>query len=174
MWLKISSHKNHYQFIHKSKLSFLFHDYFMARGVWKVLMLSCPLWTSSASLGLGARKSKPDELQEVAEMRSCKEVVINTVWWSAAGETLGWGSQVWHLSVLKKLLWRRLLSFPKSFTLADAINTPLAGYPRISWEESDQRCCSSRLVMGRRNSDKRASGHLVQISGQGKCIQKQG
>lgn len=38
-------------------------------------------------------------------------------------------------SVLKKLLWSRQLSSFKSFTLADAINTHLAGYPRTSGEE---------------------------------------
>lgn len=74
---------------------------------------------------------------------SCKTVVVKAVLWSAAGEAMGWGgSQVWHLSVLKKLLWRRPLSFPRSFTFADAINTHLAGYPKTSWEGKLINACA--------------------------------
>lgn len=69
-----------------------------------------------------------DELQK----GGCKHPVM----WSAAGKALALRSQVWHLSVsVKEAALEQTLTFVRSFTLADVINTHLAGYRRTSWEE---------------------------------------
>lgn len=68
---------------------------------------------------------------------SCKKVVVNTQLCEVLleGHCLGGHKSDTSQLVLKKLLWSRQLSFFRSFTLADAINTHSASYPRTSWEE---------------------------------------
>lgn len=120
---------SHYQFSSRSDLPSLLHGTGHLQGANTELPLAHSCGQSSAHSGMGAWKSSK-------EMTSCKKVVVNTQLCKVLLERY-WleVTSLTPLSAKEAALEQTTQSLQQLHSLADAINTHLATYPRTSWEE---------------------------------------
>lgn len=123
---------SHYLFSPKLELPSLLHGMGCLKGVNAQLPMPHSCGPSSASSGMGGWSSSPAAEKEL-QKGGCKSTQLCEV--LLERHCLGGHKSDTSQLMLKQLLWSRQLSFFRSFTPADAINTHLAGYPRTSWEE---------------------------------------